>query len=118
MPPTDDIDVLRRKLAHADAVIAELRGAVAELRKQIEAQQAHIHRLRYPALNSSRTSLDGLTGTTSNSARSRHWRTHCMSSRASSRSMSWKQRSKFTSTQLSTYRSPSGSDRPDSRTRR
>src|SRR3954469_5587361 len=45
MPPTDDIDVLRRKLAHADAVIAELRGVVADLRKQVEAQQAHIHRL-------------------------------------------------------------------------
>lgn len=48
MPPTDDIDAcddLRRKLAHADAVIAELRGVVAELRKQVEAQQAHIHRL-------------------------------------------------------------------------
>ena len=43
MPPTDDIDVLRRKLTHADAVIAELRGVVAELRKQIESQQAHIH---------------------------------------------------------------------------
>ncbi|WP_202920213.1 IS66 family transposase [Urbifossiella limnaea] len=45
MPPTDDIDDLRRKLAHADAVIAELRGVVADLRKQVEAQQAHIHRL-------------------------------------------------------------------------
>ena len=45
MPPTDDIDELRRKLAHAEAVIAELRGVVAELRGQIEAQQAHIHRL-------------------------------------------------------------------------
>ena len=45
MPPSDDIDDLRRKLAHADAVIAELRGVVADLRKQVEAQQAHIHRL-------------------------------------------------------------------------
>ncbi len=45
MPPTDDIDDLRRKLAHADAVIAELRGVVADLRTQVEAQQAHIHRL-------------------------------------------------------------------------
>ncbi|QDU21911.1 IS66 family transposase [Urbifossiella limnaea] len=45
MPPADEIDVLRRKLAHADAVIAELRGVVADLRKQVEAQQAHIHRL-------------------------------------------------------------------------
>ncbi len=45
MPPADDIDDLRRKLAHADAVIAELRGVVADLRKQVEAQQAHIHRL-------------------------------------------------------------------------
>jgi transposase/uncharacterized coiled-coil protein SlyX len=45
MPPPDDIDELRRKLTHAEAVIAELRGVVAELRKQIDAQQAHIHRL-------------------------------------------------------------------------
>src|SRR3954454_8646068 len=45
MPPTDDTADLRRKLTHADAVIAELRGVVAELRKQIESQQAHIHRL-------------------------------------------------------------------------
>jgi transposase len=45
MPPTDDTDDLRRKLTHAEAVIAELRGVVSELRKQIEAQQAHIHRL-------------------------------------------------------------------------
>jgi transposase len=45
MPQTGDIDVLRQKLTHADAVIAELRGVVAELRKQIDAQQAHIHRL-------------------------------------------------------------------------
>jgi len=45
MPPADDIEDLRRKLAHADAVIAELRGVVADLRKQVEAQQAHIHRL-------------------------------------------------------------------------
>ena len=45
MPPTDDTADLRQKLTHADAVIAELRGVVAELRKQIEAQQAHIHRL-------------------------------------------------------------------------
>jgi transposase len=45
MPPSDDIADLRRQLAHADAVIAELRGVVADLRKQVEAQQAHIHRL-------------------------------------------------------------------------
>jgi transposase len=45
MPPTDECDDLRRKLAHADAVIAELRAVVAELRKQVESQQAHIHRL-------------------------------------------------------------------------
>ena len=42
MVSTDD---LRQKLTHADAVIAELRGVVAELRKQVEAQHAHIHRL-------------------------------------------------------------------------
>lgn len=45
MPPTDDITDLRRKLVHADAVIAELREVVADLRAQVEAQQAHIHRL-------------------------------------------------------------------------
>ena len=45
MPPTDVTDDLRRNLTHAEAVIAELRGVVAELRKQIDAQQAHIHRL-------------------------------------------------------------------------
>ena len=45
MPLTDECDDLRRQLAHADAVIAELRGVVADLRKQVEAQQAHIHRL-------------------------------------------------------------------------
>ena len=45
MLPTDDIDVLREKLNHADAVIAELRGVIAGLRTQIDAQQAHIHRL-------------------------------------------------------------------------
>jgi transposase len=44
MPPTDTND-LRQKLTHAEAVIAELRGVVAELRKQIESQQAHIHRI-------------------------------------------------------------------------
>ena len=36
---------LRQKLTHAEAVIVELRGVVTELRKQIESQQAHIHRL-------------------------------------------------------------------------
>src|SRR5271167_3804080 len=45
MPATDDMNDLRQKLTHAEAVIAELRGVVAELRKQIESQQAHIHRL-------------------------------------------------------------------------
>src|SRR5436305_3322286 len=45
MPSTDAAADLRQKLTHADAVIAELRGVVAELRKQIEARQAHIHRL-------------------------------------------------------------------------
>ena len=45
MPRTDDTNDLRRKLTHAEAVIAELRGVVADLRKQIESQQAHIHRL-------------------------------------------------------------------------
>ena len=45
MPPTDDTDDLRRRLTQAEAVIAELRGVVAELRKRIASQQAHIHRL-------------------------------------------------------------------------
>src|SRR3954454_3728429 len=45
MPPTDSTADLHQKLNHAEAVIAELRGVVAELRKQIESQQAHIHRL-------------------------------------------------------------------------
>src|SRR5262245_10331380 len=45
MPPTDDTDGLRQRLTHAVAVIAELRAVVADLRRQIEAQQAHIHRL-------------------------------------------------------------------------
>src|SRR5271167_1866378 len=45
MPATDDMNDLRQKLTHAEAVIAELRGVVAELRKQIESPQAHIHRL-------------------------------------------------------------------------
>jgi transposase len=45
MPPTGETADLHQKLTHAEAVIAELRGVVADLRKQIEAQQAHIHRL-------------------------------------------------------------------------
>jgi transposase len=45
MPLTDHTSDLRQKLTHAEAVIAELRGVVTELRNQIEAQQAHIHRL-------------------------------------------------------------------------
>ena len=45
MLPTDDRDGLRQKLTHAEAVIVELRGVVVELRKQIDSQQAHIHRL-------------------------------------------------------------------------
>jgi transposase len=45
MPPTGETADLHQKLTHAEAVIAELRGVVADLRKQVEAQQAHIHRL-------------------------------------------------------------------------
>jgi transposase len=45
MPPTGETADLRQRLTHAEAVIAELRGVVADLRKQVEAQQAHIHRL-------------------------------------------------------------------------
>ena len=36
---------LRQKLTQAEAMIVELRGVVTELRKQIDSQQAHIHRL-------------------------------------------------------------------------
>lgn len=42
---TDATANLRQKLTHAEAVIVELRGVVTELRKQVESQQAHIHRL-------------------------------------------------------------------------
>jgi transposase len=45
MPPTGETADLRQKLTHAEAVIAELRGVVADLRRQIDAQQAHIQRL-------------------------------------------------------------------------
>src|SRR3954447_16899298 len=45
MPTIGDTADLHQKLIHAEAVIAELRGVVADLRKQIEAQRAHIHRL-------------------------------------------------------------------------
>src|SRR5438309_9156986 len=45
MPPTGDASGLRQTLTHAEAVIVKLRGVGAELRKQVEAQQAHIHRL-------------------------------------------------------------------------
>ena len=37
--------MLRQRLTQAEAVIVELRDVVAELRKQIDSQQAHIHRL-------------------------------------------------------------------------
>ncbi len=46
MPPSpDDAAALRTENAHLRAVVEELRGAVAELRKQVESQQAHIHKL-------------------------------------------------------------------------
>jgi transposase len=45
MPPIDDTTDLRQKLTQAEAVIVELRSVVTELRKQIESQQTHIHRL-------------------------------------------------------------------------
>ena len=45
MPPVGNIDDLRRKLTHAEAAIAELRAEVTDLRRQIDDQQAHIHRL-------------------------------------------------------------------------
>jgi hypothetical protein len=38
MPLTDETSDLRQKLTHAEALIAELRGVVSELRKQIESQ--------------------------------------------------------------------------------
>ena len=62
-------------------------------------------------------SLDGTTGTISKSIRSCHRIIHCWKSRGSSHSISWKQQSKFASTQLSTYFKPSGSIRPCSRKR-
>ena len=49
--------------------------------------------------------------------RSHHAATHCCSSVMSSHSMSWKQRLKFGSTQLSMYLSPAGIERQLSRTR-
>ena len=61
MPPTDEIEVLRRKLDHADAVIAELRGVVGDLRKQVEAQQAHIHRLVKMTFGRSSERIEGPT---------------------------------------------------------
>jgi transposase len=61
MPPTDDTDDLRQKLIHAEAVIAELRAVVADLRKQIDAQQAHIHRLVKKTFGRSSERADGPT---------------------------------------------------------
>src|SRR5262245_20616698 len=45
MPPAEDTDDLRRRVTHAEAVLAALRGVVADRRQQIEAREAHIHRL-------------------------------------------------------------------------
>src|SRR5262245_43568116 len=61
MPTIVDAEDLRRKLAHAEAVIAELRGVVVELRKQIDAQQAHIHRLVRMTFGRSSERIDGPT---------------------------------------------------------
>src|SRR5262245_22452189 len=61
MPTIVDAEDLRRKLAHAEAVIAELRGVVVELRKQIDAQQAHIHRLVKMTFGRSSERADGPT---------------------------------------------------------
>src|SRR5262245_59599295 len=61
MPPTDDTTDLRQKLNHAEAVIAELRGVVAELRKQVESQQAHIHRLVKITFGRGGERVEGLT---------------------------------------------------------
>src|SRR5262245_40966978 len=61
MPPTEDTDDLRIKLAHAEAVIAELRGVVAHLRRQVDAQQAHIHRLVKMTFGRSSERADGPT---------------------------------------------------------
>ena len=46
MLASDDSIELRQKLTHADAVISELRNLVVKLRKGVESQQAHIHRLK------------------------------------------------------------------------
>ncbi len=61
MPPTDDTDGLRQKLNHAEAVIVELRGVVVELRKQVDAQQAHIHRLVKMTFGRSSERVEGPT---------------------------------------------------------
>jgi transposase len=61
MPTTDDADDLRRKLAHAEAVIAELRGVVVDLRRQIDAQKAHIRRLVRMTFGRSSERADGPT---------------------------------------------------------
>jgi transposase len=61
MPPTEDTDDLRRKLAHAEAVIAELRALVADLRGQIDAQRDHIHRLVKRTFGRSSERADGPT---------------------------------------------------------
>ena len=63
----------------------------------------------------SAVSLPGTTGMNSKSIRPCQRRAHRCSSRASSHSMSWKQRSKLASTQLPTKVRPSGSIRPCSR---
>lgn len=61
MLPTDDMDGLRQKLTHAEAVIVELRDVVAELRKQIDSQQAHIHRLVKMTFGRGGERIEGLT---------------------------------------------------------
>jgi uncharacterized coiled-coil protein SlyX len=61
MPPIEDTDDLRRKLAHAEAVIVELREVVADLRRQVDARQAHIHRLVKMTFGRSSERVDGPT---------------------------------------------------------
>lgn len=66
----------------------------------------------------STASFEEMTGYTSNSIISFHLVVHSSSRLRSPVSISWKQRSSFSSTQLETYGNPSGVRRPRSRKRR
>jgi transposase len=61
MVPAGEIETLRQQLTQAEAVIAELRDVVAELRQRIESQQAHIHRLVHLTFGRSSERVEGPT---------------------------------------------------------